>query len=180
MPSRPDWRPEFTAVAGSRWQPWISIPANNSTFAATMVHTTILNRSRRIRCRSACGEPGALNGFSVFILFPIYSSSSAGCQRGGEPGNRLNQRDFQRTAGPWNLPGLASEKNLPCNSCTACMLPSCKPPGLGFRARLFSSPPMPSVSDGLRVGVNALPTISRLPRPAPWLFPGFEVALGWL
>src|ERR1035437_1289972 len=54
------------------------MPANNSTFAATIVHTTILNRSRRIRCRSACGEPGALKGFSVFIVFPTYPYSSVG------------------------------------------------------------------------------------------------------
>src|ERR1035437_257322 len=54
------------------------MPANNSTFAATIVQTTIVNRTRRNRCRSACGEPGALKGFSVFILFPTYPYSSAG------------------------------------------------------------------------------------------------------
>ena len=42
-----------------------------------MVHTTNLNRCRRARCRSACGEPGPLNGFSDFTDFRLQLLSSA-------------------------------------------------------------------------------------------------------
>jgi hypothetical protein len=72
---------EVSPAAGSRWQPWISIPINSSTFATTMVHTTNLNRSRRCRRCSACGEPGALNGFSAFTDFWLQFLSSTGATK---------------------------------------------------------------------------------------------------
>ena len=70
--------PELPPSAGSGWQPWISNPISSSPFATTMVHTTNLNRSRRSRRCSACGDPGALNGFSAFTDFRLHFLSSAG------------------------------------------------------------------------------------------------------
>ena len=60
--------PLVSVGGGSLRQPWISMPRNKTTFAPKTAQTTILNCSRRLRCRSACNEPGPLNGFNVFTV----------------------------------------------------------------------------------------------------------------